>query len=455
MQSAPRSPQQVLLEELRVWMICALLAIPSIFWPLLEWVRPWSDFSLFLPFVNQIDVALPLGWMVSMGREGVIGDPSLWEYRHAAGSPFVLCSLWPSLMAAWIKYWGSPAAYWSLVYLLHLLWLRAALFLVQSWLGREMISWLVAVGFVYFSFWMGISVYFHKFRIWDWSIIPFYESFRAFPSVIVLTVTTTALCFVRQAWLQGSVWRHILAGIAVSLAVYGRPFDWMILVTFFGLLILRSAWRREFVECRLWMLSTFFAILGASWFIWEYIKWNQVSGTIYTEQLERGVMEGKEPIHFLKYAALALICCAIAWIWLGLIRRVADPDKKIFTRQGAFLRTLILASFLPYFQFLPSGRTITGYQYFFEYFSIPMIWLTVLLGIGALIIHGSWWRVRLPGTVLSALLLALFAQSSLAFTPGWMVDRVAFDRRDEIFYGALRESKDPVVLSLGGAHRSS
>ena len=63
-------------------MVALLLALPSILWPLTEKLFAHDSSSIFLPFLNQIDVAYPLCWMDRIAVDPSVTDLTLWEHRH-------------------------------------------------------------------------------------------------------------------------------------------------------------------------------------------------------------------------------------------------------------------------------------------------------------------------------------------------------------------------------------
>ncbi|MCC7518336.1 MAG: hypothetical protein IT578_04025 [Verrucomicrobiae bacterium] len=437
----------------RVWSVCALLALVVLFWPTFEALVGFGSRAFFLPFLNQVDVALPLSWMVRVAQDPGVGDLVLWEHRHSVGSPMALCLWWPLLYGRFLQAMGGIAAYWAVVYLLHVVWIRAAFGVVSELVGPSRRAWPVAALFVFSALPLAINVYHSKWHPALWGVTPIYENFRAFPSVAALAWTTVAVWRTLAACRAGGRGGFFAAGLWAGLTVYGRPFDWMVLVSFFSLAFLLALRRRGDATAPAgfpgsagrWLLALSGAVLGALPFLVRYAAWSAGSRGVYEAQLARGVMEGKAPLHFLKYALLgALFTGGVGFLLRSAARRAgARPVASPSIRR--FWVTLVAASFLPYFQFLPSGKTPSSFQYFFIYFSVPFAWLSLLAAAAACLPA----RVRAPrfAGVTLGLVVGLSAQLALLATPRWMVDRVAFDRSLQSVYDALRaDGPDAVVL---------
>jgi len=441
------------LHSARIWFTSALLALVVLFWPAFEALVGFGPRAYFLPFLNQVDVALPLSWTVRVAQDPGVGDLALWEHRHSLGSPMALCLWWPLAYGRFLQATGGIAAHWGIVYLLHVLWIRAAFGVFSELLGPSRRVWPVTAIFVFTALPLAINVYHSKWHPALWAVTPIYENFRAFPSVTALAWTTVAVWRTLMACRNGGRGAFFVAGLWAGLTVYGRPFDWMILVTFFALAFLLAVSRR--VDASLpsgfpgsanrWLLALSGAFLGALPFLVRYAAWSSGSREVYEAQLARGVMEGKAPLHFLKYALLSVVLTTGVWVVLRVAARRAGPRPVASFSLRSFWVTLVAASFLPYFQFLPSGKTPTSFQYFFIYFSVPFAGLGLLAAIAACL-PDRGRAPRFAGVAL-ALLLGLAVQIALLATPRWMLDRVAFDRSQQPVYDALRSAgPDAVVL---------
>lgn len=443
----------------RPWITSLLLALPIVFWPAFEALFGFGNHAVFLPFLTQVDVALPLSWMVRLADDPAVGDLVLWEHRHGTGSPMSLCLWWPMLYSELIRFAGGPPAYWAIVWALHAVWIRAAAGVAEELLGGGRRAWPVATAFVYLSLPLAINLYHAKWHAGLWGVLPIYENYRGFPSVTALTGTTLAVWRTLVALRLGRRDSFLAAGLWTSLTVYGRPFDWMILVTFLGLMFLLSLvlqWGRDGAAARFsigpangWGFALGGAILGALPFLARYALWSRGSTEVYAAQLARGVMEAKAPLHFFKYALLGVGFTAGVGAVLGLFPRRFGNRPLASPAIRAFWVLLVGASFLPYFQFLPSGKTPTAFQYFFIYFSVPFAWMGILCAAAAL--PDSRRPASSPGARLLPLALALgvglASQLALLGTPRWMFERVAFDRAQQPLYDALRKAgPDAVVL---------
>lgn len=435
------------------WTVSFALASVVLFWPVFEALIGFGPRTYFLPFLNQVDVALPLSWAVRVAQDPVVGDLALWEHRHSSGSPMALCLWWPLAYGRFLQATGGIAAYWTIVYLLHALWIRAAFGVLSELLGPSRHVWPATVIFVFTALPLAINVYHSRWHPALWTVTPIYENFRAFPSVTAVAWTTVAVWRTLRACRTGGRGAFFVAGLWAGLTVYGRPFDWMILVSFFALALLLAMRRREDASFPSvfpgsgdrWLLALSGAFLGALPFLLRYAAWLSGSREVYEAQLARGVMEGKAPLHFLKYALLGAVLTTGVWIVLRVVARRAISCPMASPSLRSFWVTLIAASFLPYFQFLPSGKTPLSFQYFFIYFSFPFVWMGALAAAATCLPE----RGRAPrfSGVARGLLFGLAAQIALLATPRWMLDRVAFDRTRQPLYDALRrDGAAPVAL---------
>lgn len=431
------------------WLLCCLIALPSILWPLGEWFLKPTESSIFLPFLHQIDVAYPLSWMVRISTDHSISDLSVWEYRHAPGSPTALLSLWPMLMGSFISFCGTVASYWMLVYLLHLLWLYITQSWINHWFKSQRISWFLASLFVYASFPIAINVFYQTWHFERWSPIFVYENFRAYPSLVALCTSTLSVWQLYIANKRYNVKNFALAGLCVSLTIYGRPFDWMILVTFIILIGLYSILKDLQQYVLGWLLCFIISVIGTTPFLVHYWLWTRIGTSIYEEGLVRGVMQGKEVVHFLKYGIMAVIFSSGIWVWLRWVSTKAVTNSYWTNKDTRFLSTLVMASFFPYFQYILSGKTISSYQYYFIYFTVPFGWFSFLIGLGLLIDN---IRFKITGNFIWPLLgflVGLLAQLCLLATPPSMISRMAFNQAQSTLYKCLAQySPNAVTLSL-------
>jgi hypothetical protein len=124
------------------------------------------------------------------------------------------------------------------------------------------------------------------------------------------------------------------------------------------------------------------------------------------------------------------------------------------TRDVFFFSALIGASFLPYFQHLPSGKTFSSYQYYFIYFSFPFLWLALIVGLFLRLEHQLVKHTRI--LIACSVLVGITAQMLLFATPSWMIARVLYDKRQQPIYDHLSALPfEPVVLSPGISYGSS
>ena len=437
----------------RPWLLSSALASVVLLWPAFEALVGFGARAFFLPFLNQVDVALPLSWMVRLADDSAIGDLCLWEHRHATGSPMSLCLWWPLAYGRFLQVIGGIPSYWLVVYLLHVVWIRAAFGIACELLGSARRAWPVAALFVFGALPLAINLYHAKWHPGLWGVTPIYENFRAFPSVTALAWTSVAVWRILVAIRGGGRGAFFAAGLWAGLTIYGRPFDWMILVTFFGLaFLLALRWHGNgagpFVfpgPASRWLLALTGALAVALPFLARYAAWSQGSMAAYDAQLARGVMEGKAPLHFLKYGLLGIAFTAAVWAVLRFAARSGNARPLALPAVRMFWVTLVAASFLPYFQFLPSGKTPLSFQYFFIYFSVPFAWMGILCAVASArrLPHLGGSRFA-PGTL--AFGIGLFSQVVLLATPRWMVERVAFDRAQQPLYDALREAGPGAVV---------
>ena len=268
-----------------------------------------------------MDVAYPFSWMSRIAKDSNVTDLSVWEHRHDTGSPSSLVSWWPRCMGFWIHLYGSPAGYWLIVYVCHVIWIYISYQFISRFLENKSVAWWITSLFVYFSFLIGINVFYQSWHVERWSMMFVYENFRAYPSIISLLFSTLAVWRLHVAHQQASLRNFILAGVCVAITPYGRPFDWMILTTFIGLMGLYSYFKGSDDEWRRWVVVLIVSLLGTLPFLVRYILWMRGDPSIYEDSLARGVLQGKEWIHFLKYGVMASLFSLLIWFWLRPLHR--------------------------------------------------------------------------------------------------------------------------------------
>lgn len=430
------------------WLRSWILAIPVILWPLGEFLFGPDGKSLFLPFFNQIDTAYPIAWMARGAAGEGISDLAVWEYRNSADSPAPLFNTWPALMGSFMRIFGLPGSYWLLVFLIHGVWIFVTQKMIRRWFPEGGVSWLLAALFVYGSFLAGVNVYFHGPLVWRWSWSAVYENFRAYPSDIALLGCTLAVWRLHVAYTNPTLRRFLVAALCVVVTLYGRPFDWMVLVTFVGLMGLWSFFCQGRGHWHHWAWCLGIIIALSLHLLISYLLLMKTGAAGNEDRMARGVLEGKEPIHFLKYALMAGAICFAGWCWLGWITWKADRASAWNRGDAFFLGVLLLASFLPYFQHLPSGRTINSYQYYLIYFAMPLLWLMFLVGVA---VWAGKRIARVPARlwIVFGFSAGVTAQACFLTTSSTMMGRLVFDRRQQLAYDALARQKDAVALSPG------
>lgn len=433
----------------RPWLVAALLACPIVLWPLVEVITQPQPGGIFLPYVKQMDLTFHLSWIARLCTDAAASDLSLWEHRHAAGNPNQVVFLWPFLMSRLIRaFGGAMASYWLIVYLCHVVWLWACQRLVRSWLTGDAVAWAISVFFVFLCLPLGMNLFLCGPKPWNWTLLCLYENYRGFPTAIGMAVNMVALWRLWVAWETRRRGAYILAGACVALTPYARPFDWMVLTTFLGLLVIHGLYRKDGRDWRGWIVSGLVCLLVSVPFLVLYGLWAHAGTQAYQQAIERQVLQGRNVLHFVKYGLMtAGITGGLAGWWI-LVRRIAGGTGSRDEGCGRFLVLLTLASFLPYFQHAFSGRTLNSYQYYFIYFTVPLCWLSLLVGLARILGKrvpslpaGVWVACAAGAGLLSQLLLLGIPQATR--------ERFRHDERQTAIYEKLKAVRDPVILSAG------
>ena len=414
---------------LACWGTACLLLVA----PLVDRARHPDSPLLYPPTFND---ALLYRVILEKAAPGEPGDPFLWEHRHSSRSMLNLVRLWPVAYGQ-LYHHGGDAALLALSTLLSGLWFFA-LFLCARRLGLPPpVAFFVAGVQCFFvvNFAYQVVGFKTNFRAWSFWIT---EHMRLYPTVTAMAWYGVAAALVAWAFTAGRAWRLVLAGLAVALTAYGRPFDWMVLLGALGILFLLGiAWRRR-VDARRAAVILAVALACSAGFIAEFTAFMKAFLPAYEDQIARGNLQVKQVNHYLKYSLVAfplILAAAASLRWLK-VREGLDRDDGP-SHAFLWLASLAVASLLVHYKSLAEGGiTLVGFAYpmifsvfpwFFLLFSVVVCrgialreaawlrrreWVTLLVGLVALQQLGILARLRdqCPGFVVPSGRMAAYRQ---------------------------------------------
>lgn len=383
------------------------------------------------------------------------GDPFLWEHRNDPASLFSFLHFWPVVFG----YVYSMTGHTGLVVvslLLSGLWFFA-LFLCFKQLGHpDQISFFLAG--VQSFFVVNLAYQIVGFKT-NFSLYTFWvtEHVRLYPTVVAMAVYCLSTCCVLALIKQRSWKRVLAASISAGLVVYGRPFDWMVLMMALGLYaafcFINGDRKLFFILGAVIVL----AVLGALPFLKGFAEYQSQYHLSYVDQMARGNLQIKNISHYVKYFLLCLLVLVPLYRWLRSTRKnnIETPEEKdpgALRQMEWFIYALVASSFLIHFKTaLEGGVTLVGFAYSMVFSAIPWTFMLV-----AHLVAKSYEKANerfgtQSGWVTVLFLLLVIQQVGMLtrLRDQYSKNVVAKERLE--MYQWIRDSSavsDPVVLSL-------
>lgn len=436
-------------------MLCC--AAPSLL--VLGWLIPWvavRDASLILP-VRAPDVLLYTTFIQRAAQGFLSGDPFLWEHHQDAASLFSFYHFWPWVYGKLFNLGGHPALLLASM-LLSGIWF-SAVFSFATRLGQPRpyafftagLQTFFVVNFAYQAF--GFKTNFAAYNLST------SEHVRLYPTVTSMALYNMAVLAVAWA-LPRLTWRTLIpASALVAWTVYGRPFDWMVLLGALALVgALNLLERRPRVAVVAWSLLGLAVLLSLP-FVRDFLAFNRLHADAYLDQISRGNLQVKMPGHYLKYAMLCVVVLAgVFWTyrkWGPATPREGEAGTASSGQRNlalGWLVCLVASSLLVHFKtLLEGGVTLVGFTYLMVFSTVPWTFM-----------WGGWftWRWlsrrwpkfgQSPGWVVVCLALLLLQQTVVG------LDRIPSREEADAFrsrrqaWAWLRQHAPahPVVMTLG------
>lgn len=385
------------------------------------------------------------------------GDPFLWEHREDSQSLFSIFHFWPMIYGKIFSAGGHPLLL-LISTLLSGLWFYSA-FRFSIRLGEPP---------AYAFFMSGLQVFFvvnlayqvcgFKTNFGAYNLATT-EHARLYPSVTAMAIYNLAALLVCGTLQSPSFFRILVASLTVALTIYGRPFDWMVLMGALTLIVLTGFWIKE----RSIILSGFSILIFSGLltlpFIAEFLEFQKEHHVAYLDQIARGNLQVKASLHYIKYGLLCFILLGgMTWAYHRW-----NPEKKNGTNQHegetrvlkrglVWLCALSASSLLVHFKtVLDGGITLVGFTYLFVFSIAP--WFFMLMSY-------FLWRVfektrpsvfESPIWMIFLAILLLIQQIAIGRDRIPSPSEASMREQRRIAYAQMKihGSNQPVILTLG------
>ncbi len=332
-------------------------------------------------FPNTFSDSLLYTFFIQRASDGFLsGDPFLWEHRHDPSSLISIFHFWPSVYGQIFRM-GGYAALMVVSLFLSGLWFYS-LFRLCLKLGHPRAYAFFVAGIQTF-FVVNFAYQFVGFKT-NLALYNFWitEHVRLYPTVTAMAFYSLAVLLVLHATEKPS-WRRVAcAALGVALVIYGRPFDWMVLVGGIAMLAFIAGLRGQGRMLRACLLILVFSTVLSIPFFKTYFSFQASHGAEYLDQMARGNLQVKLPAHYVKYAVLCLFLgggLVLAFREI-LWRKRRSPEMRRDDEPVAFLLvfSLGISGLLAHFKSaMEGGVTLVGFSYFMVFSVIP--WFFLLL----------------------------------------------------------------------------
>ncbi|MBI4028225.1 MAG: hypothetical protein HY360_24785 [Verrucomicrobia bacterium] len=383
------------------------------------------------------------------------GDPFLWEYRDDPASLHSFFHFWPQMYGELYRLGG------------HSLLLAVSIFLSGLWF-YTVFRFALRLGQArpYAFFMAGVQTFFivniayqvcgfkTNFAAYTFWVT---EHSRLYPTVTSMAFYNLAALGVLWALSRPEILKTILVAALVALTVYGRPFDWMVLLGALAILVVLAWLRRGAIVMRTTLLILFLAGLFSLFFVMAYFGYQKLHHNAYFDQIIRGNLHVKAPSHYLKYAALCIVllgAVALAF-WKSLLPRGKtmnwDADGGESTSL-AWLSALATSSLLVHFKTaFEGGVTLVGFTYLMVFSVFPWFFMLAAHFVWSRLFvkHDLWFNSRVWVAALFILLTIQQIGSGLQRVSSH--DDLEAERGRRRAYAWIRDHgvNNPVVLTLG------
>jgi len=432
--------------------VCSLLVSVILFWSLIRTVGAGKSLSDCLE-LRSPDTLTYIGLIQLASENASNGDSLIHEHRN---SPSIV-----SMAGYWLKLLGGIAALFGISKCMLLLIPFFALWLFALWKILTLAG--VPSGPAFFLGYLvpgviintaelvvggGKELLFQNLNLALWGG----DFWRLYPTTISMAVYALAVLALLQAERKGIRW-HITAGLLFGLTIYGRPFDWMVLLILHGMLICGAFISGNTHGLKARCTGLMAGGLMASPYLFAYLSMSFQHGNQIADVFGRHVLQAKEWSHYIKYSCLFMAAAIPSWMVMRALQRDRDKDIKVRTQEILWL--LFLASFLGHYYTILGRKTILGVFYFAVFSIAPWGFMWLCAATGGRWLHGAvfkkeivWFLFTMSIATASAFLLHRDCARPLAEEADWQ-DRKAC-------YSFIRAKtftpQDLVVFSLRHTH---
>ncbi len=414
------------------------------------------NLSLLLP-VRTPDVLLYVLFIQRAAHGFLSGDPFLWEHHQDAASLFSFYHFWPWAYGKLYSLGGHPGLLVASLILSGVWFYAVFAFAVRLGQPRPYafftagIQTFFVVNFAYQAF--GFKTNFAAYNLAT------SEHVRLYPSVTSMALYNVAALAVLDV-LQRVRWRRlVVVALLVAWTIYGRPFDWMVLM---GALALAGALNlirgRPRAALAAWLMGALAGVFTLP-FLRDFLRFQRSHADAYLDQIARGNLQVKMAGHYFKYTMLCvLLLGGVVWIYRRFCPRPErgtpqDSSPSVSTDIAVgWLACLAASSLLVHFKtMLEGGRTLVGFTYLMVFSTVP--WFFML---------GGWflWRVfpgrwkkawESPVWVTGCFALLLIQQIKVGLDRIPSTEQLAGLRMRQEAYDWIRQHppSHPVIMTLG------
>ncbi len=388
------------------------------------------------------------------------GDPFLWEHRYDPASVISFYHFWPAIFGFIYQIGSHPLLIVTSTLLSGLSFY--SVFHICTKLGHPKPFAFFVAGIQTF-FIVNLAYQISGFRT-DFSLynISKSEHSRLYPSVTAMAFYNLATFMVIWGIQRPRFLKTVLASLLVALTAYGRPFDFMVLFGALCLMVILSLLRRDLQIFSPVVIITIFACIFSLKFVFDFFQYDKLYHEAYFDQLIRGNLQVKLPVHYLKYALFCIILLGSVTLAFGkkLLGRPNTPtlQEKDETIALAVICSLAASSLLIHFKSaFEGGVTLVGIGYLFPFNILPSFFI--------LFMHFVWFKLSpiqssiFYSRIWIALLISMLTYQQIRMgmerIPSKSHLAVEQDARRTFDWIKANAARDPVILTLGHGPEAS